>query len=73
MTGFLRLILFFLIFLIIIRLVRVIKRIWFSSKETINFVKNQKKPDTEKFRDVEEADFTEIPTEKKNERSEKIN
>lgn len=73
MTGFLRIVLFFLLFLIVIRLVRVLKKFWSSSKETAQFVRNQKKPDTEKFRDVEEADFTELPLEKKNERSEKIN
>ena len=72
MTGFLRFVLFFLLFLIIIRLIRVLKRFWSSSKETANFMRNQKPPDTEKFQDVEEAEFREIPLEKKNENNEKI-
>jgi len=73
MIGFLRIVIFFLLFLIIIRLVKVLKRFWTSSKETANFMKNQKPPSTEKFQDVEEAEFREIPLEKKNENSEKIN
>jgi hypothetical protein len=73
MTGFLRVIIFFLVFLIAVRLFRVLKRFWSSSKETVNIMKNMKSEEKQNFRDIEEAEFREIPSEKKNGNGEKRN
>lgn len=72
MTGFLRLVIFFLIFLIVIRLLGAIKRIWFSSNETTGFIRHNKTPKPPQYTDVEEAEFREIPSDKKSESKENI-
>ena len=73
MTGLLRIIIFFLLFLIVIRLIRAIKKFWFSSKKSANFVKRNDSPQKPQFKDIEEAEFREIPSDKKNETKENIN
>ena len=60
MTGFIKIILFFILFMIIIKFVRLISRYRSSSKQTIDDLKNQKREESIHFDDVEEADFTEI-------------
>ena len=69
----LRIIIVFLLFLIAISLFRVLRRLWSSSKETVNFMKQQKTKNSSQFTNVEDAEFREIPPEEKNEDSEKIN
>ncbi|MGD8305934.1 MAG: hypothetical protein PVF17_04705 [Ignavibacteria bacterium] len=73
MTKILNIIIFFLLFLFIIRLIRVIKRLWFSSKNTTNFIRNDRPKKRQDFKDVEEAEYREIPSDKKNENGENQN
>ena len=72
MTGFLRLVIFFLLFLIVIKLLGVIKRLWFSSNENTGYVKQNRTPKPRQYNDVEEAEFREIPSDKKSESKENI-
>jgi len=67
MTGFFRIILFFIIFLIVLKLFRTISKSFFSSKKTVKDINQQRSKKPQSFDDVEEADFREIPTEKKKE------
>ena len=60
MTGFLKIILFFILFMIIIKFVRLISRYRSSSKQTIDDLKNQQREDAKQFEDVEDAEFREI-------------
>ncbi len=60
MTGFIKIILFFIFFMIIIRLVRLISRYRSSNKQTIDDLKNKQREESIQFDDVEEADFKEI-------------
>ncbi len=60
MTGFIKIILFFIFFMIIIKLVRLISRYRSSSKQTIDDLKNKQREESIHFEDVEEADFKEI-------------
>ena len=60
MTGFIKILLFFIFFMIIIKLVRLISRYRSSSKQTIDDLKNKQREESIHFDDVEEADFTEI-------------
>ncbi|GEM_PF-1230758 len=67
MTGFFRVILFFILFLIIIKVVKMISRILFSSKKTVNDINQPRSKKPKRFDDIEEADFREIPSENKKE------
>ena len=67
MTGFFRVILFLILFLIVIKVVKMISRFLFSSKKTVNNLNQQRSKKPQRFDDVEEADFREIPSENKNE------
>ena len=60
MTGFIKIILFFILFMIIIKFVRLISRYRSSKKQTIDDLKNQQREESIQFDDVEEADFKEI-------------
>ena len=60
MTGFLKIILFFILFMIIIKFVRLISRYRSSTKQTIDDLKNKQREESIHFDDVEEADFKEI-------------
>lgn len=67
MTGFFRIILFFILFLIGLKLFRMITRSLFSSKKTVNDTNQEQNKKPHRFDDVEEAEFREIPAEKKKE------
>ena len=60
MTGFIKIILFFILFMIIIKFVRLISRYRSSTKQTIDDLKNKQREESIHFEDVEEADFKEI-------------
>lgn len=45
-----------------------ISRFLFSSKKTVNDLNQQRSKKPQRFDDVEEADFKEIPSENKNEK-----
>lgn len=64
MAGFLRFILFFVLFLLVLRLVRLISRYWSTSRKKFTDIHQQRTNSSQKFKDVEEADFKEIPTDK---------
>ena len=66
MTGFLRFILFFVVFLLVLRLIRLISRYWSSSRKKNTDIHQQHTNSSQKFKDVEEADFKELPADKKN-------
>jgi hypothetical protein len=68
MTGFFRVILFLILFLIVIKVVKMISRFLFSSKKTANDLNQQRSKKPQRFDDIEEADFKEIPSENKNEK-----
>ena len=55
-----RLVLYFILFLIVIRLARLIIRYWFSSKRTVDDLRQEHKSANQKFKDAEEAEFREI-------------
>jgi hypothetical protein len=67
MTGFFRVILFLILFLIVIKVVKMISRFLFSSKKTVNDLNQQRSKKPQRFDDIEEADFREIPSENKKE------
>ena len=67
MTGFFRVILFLILFLIVIKVVKMISRFLFSSKKTVNDLNQQRSKKSQRFDDIEEADFREIPSENKKE------
>jgi len=67
MTGFFRVILFLILFLIVIKVVKLIARYLFSYKKTVGNINQQRSKKPQRFDDVEEADFREIPSENKNE------
>ena len=60
MTGFIKILLFFILFMVIIRLVKLISRFRSSTKQTIDDLKNKQREESIHFEDVEEADFKEI-------------
>lgn len=70
MTGFIKVVIFFILFLIIIRLVRVISRYWSSSKRTFDVRRQSKKKNIDRYENAEDAKFREIDPDK-NEKSEK--
>ena len=65
MTGFFRFILFLLIFILVLRFIRFISRYWSTTKKTFKDIYQQKQNNSQRFKDVEEADFKEIPPDKK--------
>ena len=67
MTGFFRVILFFILFLIVIKVVKMISRFLSSYKKTVNDINQRRSKKPQHFDDVEEADFREIPSENKKE------
>ncbi len=67
MTGFFRVILFLILFLIVIKVVKLIARYLFSYKKTVGNINQQRSKKPQRFDDIEEADFREIPSENKNE------
>ncbi len=73
MTGFIKIILFFIFFMIIIRLVRLISRYRSSKKQTIDDLKNQQREESIQFDDVEEADFKEINFDNEKESEDNLN
>jgi len=68
MTGFFRVILFLILFLIVIKVFKMIARYLFSYKKTVDNINQQRSKKPQRFDDVEEADFKEIPSENKNEK-----
>ncbi|MGB5847206.1 MAG: hypothetical protein WBH40_01895 [Ignavibacteriaceae bacterium] len=67
MIGFLKIVLFFILFLFIIKLLRSISKYRSSSRQTIDDLENQQRKEAKQFGDVEDAEYREIPPEKKNE------
>ena len=67
MTGFFRVILFLILFLIVIKVFKMIARYLFSYKKTVDNINQQRSKKPQRFDDVEEADFKEIPSENKKE------
>ncbi|MCH7965173.1 MAG: hypothetical protein IH950_00560 [Bacteroidetes bacterium] len=68
MTGFFRVILFLILFLIVIKVVKMIARYFLSHKKTVDNINQQRSKKPQRFDDVEEADFKEIPSENKKEK-----
>ncbi len=65
MTGFIKVVIFFILFLLIIRLFRLISRYWSSSKKTIDDLRQNQKKKSDRFENVEDAKFREIDPNKK--------
>ena len=65
MTGFIKVVIFFILFLLIIRGIRLISRYWSSSKKTIDDIRKNKKKKPDRFENVEDAKFREIDPDKK--------
>ncbi len=65
MTGFIKVVIFFILFLLIIRVFRLISRYWSSSKKTIDDLRQNKKKKPDQFENVEDAKFREIDPDKK--------
>ncbi|MCZ6702830.1 MAG: hypothetical protein O6940_07285 [Ignavibacteria bacterium] len=65
MTGFIKVVIFFILFLLIIRVIRFISRYWLSSKKTIDDLKQHQKKKPDRFENVEDAKFREIDPNKK--------
>lgn len=73
MTGFIKILLFFILFMVIIRLVKLISRFRSSTKQTIDDLKNQQREESIQFDDVEEADFKEIDFDNEKESEDNLN
>ena len=73
MTGFIKILLFFILFMVIIRLVKLISRFRSSNKQTIDDLKNQQGEESIQFDDVEEADFKEIDFDNEKESEDNLN
>jgi len=73
MTGFIKILLFFILFMVIIRLVKLISRFRSSNKQTIDDLKNQQREESIQFDDVEEADFKEIDFDNEKESEDNLN
>ena len=73
MTGFIKIILLFILVMIIIRLVRLVSRYRSSNKQTIDDLKNQQREESIQFDDVEEADFKEINFDNEKESEDNLN
>ena len=67
MIGFLKIALIVMLFVFLFKLVKLIARYRSSSKQTLSDLENQQQGETEQFDDVEDADYKEIPPEKKKE------
>lgn len=65
MTGFIKVVIFFILFLLIIRVFRLISRYWSSSKKTIDDLRQNQKKKPDQFENVEDAKFREIDPDKK--------
>lgn len=65
MTKFILYILFFILIVIVVRLVRLITRFGSSHGSTFRNMNGQRKTSPPNFNDVEEAEFKEIPPDKK--------
>ncbi len=65
MTGFIKVVIFFILFLLIIRVFRLISRYWSSSKKTIDDLRQNQKKKPDQFENVEDAKFREIDPNKK--------
>ncbi len=65
MTGFIKVVIFFILFLLIIRVFRLISRYWSSSKKTIDDLRQNQKKKPNQFENVEDAKFREIDPDKK--------
>ncbi len=73
MTGFIKIILLFILVMIIIRLVRLVSRFRSSNKQTIDDLKNQQREESIQFDDVEEADYKEIDFDNEKESEDNLN
>ena len=73
MTGFIKILLFFILFMVIIKLVRLISRFRSSNKQTIDDLKNQQREESIQFDDVEEADYKEIDFDNEKESEDNLN
>ena len=73
MTGFIKIVLLFILVMIIIRLVRLVSRFRSSNKQTIDDLKNQQREESIQFDDVEEADFKEINFDNEKESEDNLN
>ncbi len=73
MTGFIKIILLFILVMIIIRLVRLVSRFRSSNKQTIDDLKNQQREESIQFDEVEEADFKEINFDNEKESEDNLN
>ena len=67
MIGFLKVVFILILVLFFIKLVKSISKYRSSSKQTIDDLANQQGKEVKHFGDVEDAEFREIPPEKKNE------
>ena len=67
MIGFLKVVFILILFLFIVKLVKLISKYRSSSKQTIDDLANQQGKEAKQFGDVEDAEYREIPPEKKNE------
>ena len=67
MIGFLKVVFILILFLFFIKLVKSISKYRSSSKQTIDDLANQQGKEAKHFGDVEDAEYREIPPEKKNE------
>jgi len=65
MTGFIKVVIFFILFLLIMRVFRLISRYWSSSKKTIDDLRQNQKKKPDRFENVEDAKFREINPDKK--------
>ena len=65
MTGFIKVVIFFILFLLIMRVFRLISRYWSSSKKTIDDLRQNQKKKPNQFENVEDAKFREIDPDKK--------
>jgi hypothetical protein len=68
MTGFIKVIIFFILFLLVIRFFRLISRYWSSSKKNIDDLRQNQKKEPDQFENVEDAKFREIDPDKKEKR-----
>lgn len=68
MTGFIKVVIFFILFLLIIRVFRLISRYWSSSKKNIDDLRQNQKKNPDQFENVEDAKFREIDPDKKEKR-----
>jgi Na+-transporting methylmalonyl-CoA/oxaloacetate decarboxylase gamma subunit len=71
MTGFIRVILFFLLFLLVMKIVRAISKFFSSSKPGVDDLHRKQHSEKKQFDDVEDAEFKEITSDNINDREKK--